>query len=201
VRSFAVVPAAGKSRRMGRPKLALPYQGGTVLEAVVRALKAGGVDHVVAVIGPHVVELEEPARRAGCEPLLLPDETPDMRSTVEAGLRWLEERFRPRPDDVWLLAPADHPTLDASVVHTLLDAASGSGASLAVPTFEGKRGHPTLLRWQHVEGIRALPRDQGINAYLRQNAGGVQEVPGGAAEVLWDLDTPDDYARLLGRRV
>ena len=33
---FAVIPAAGKSTRMGRPKLALPLEGDTVLGAVIR---------------------------------------------------------------------------------------------------------------------------------------------------------------------
>ncbi len=50
---FAVVPAAGRSSRMGRPKLSLPLGGRTVLEHVVIALRQGGVDEVLVVVGPH----------------------------------------------------------------------------------------------------------------------------------------------------
>ena len=36
---FALIPAAGKSTRMGRPKLALPLGEKTVLEHVIAALR------------------------------------------------------------------------------------------------------------------------------------------------------------------
>src|SRR5262249_51400158 len=119
-RTFAVLPAAGQSRRMGRPKLALPLGDRSVLERVIDALRQGGVEHVLVVIGPHVPALVPLAALAGAHTLLLPVETADMRSTVEQGLLWLEERFHPTSDDAWLLVPADHPTLDAAVVRELL---------------------------------------------------------------------------------
>src|SRR5205823_5578166 len=118
--TFAVIPAAGKSARMGRPKLALPLGGRTVLERVVASLREAGVEHVLVVIGPHVPQLAALAERAGAHVLQLAEETPDMRATVEAGLRWLEERFHPAPDDRWLLVPADHPTLNPLLVRLLL---------------------------------------------------------------------------------
>jgi molybdenum cofactor cytidylyltransferase len=195
--TFAVIPAAGKSVRMGRPKLALPLGDRTVLERVVAALREGGVDHVLVVIGPHVPELLPLAGRAGAHVLQLAEETPDMRATTEAGLRWLEERFRPRPDDQWLLVPADHPTLHPSLVQTLLRARGQSpDRSIVVPTHGGRRGHPTLIDWRHVAGMRALPAGEGLNVYLRRQAAETLELPVESADVLGDLDTPEDYERL-----
>src|SRR5262245_52670427 len=144
-RSFAVIPAAGQSTRMGRPKLSLPPGGRTVLERVVAAVRQGGVGATVVVIGPHVPELVPLAEAAGATPLLLAEQTPDMRATVEHGLRWLEERFRPAPEERWLLLPADHPTLDAALVRQLLEARSSrTDCSLVIPTFAGRRGHPAV---------------------------------------------------------
>jgi molybdenum cofactor cytidylyltransferase len=197
---FALVPAAGHSRRMGRPKLALPLGGRTVLEHAVAALRDGGADSVLVVLGPHVAELAPLAERAGADVLSLPETTPDMRATVEHGLRRLEERFRPGPDDAWLLCPADHPTLDGEVVRRLGEARSSApDRSIFVPTFEGRRGHPALIGWRHVEGIRALPPGVGLNVYLRHHAPQTAEVPVASAEVLTDLDTPDDYEPLRRR--
>jgi molybdenum cofactor cytidylyltransferase len=194
---LAVVPAAGHSTRMGRPKLALPLGGRTVLEVVVAALRDGGAEHVVVVIGPHVPELGPPAEAAVAEVCRLPEPTPDMRVTVEHGLRRLEERYRPRSDDAFLLAPGDHPAFDAGVVRALCAAyLSDPARSIVVPVHAGRRGHPTLIGWRHVAGIRALPPDRGIDAYLRGNAAETQEVPVAAAGVLFDLDTPEDYDRL-----
>ena len=66
--TFAIIPAAGHSTRMGRPKLSLPLGERTVLEHVIAALRQGGVDHVLVVVAPHVAELvplANAARRGG----------------------------------------------------------------------------------------------------------------------------------------
>ncbi len=93
---FAVLPAAGKSSRMGRPKLSLPLGQRTILEHVVAALRQAHVEHVLVVLGPHVGELAPLARTAGAHVCQLAEQTTDMRATVEQGLHWLEERFQPR---------------------------------------------------------------------------------------------------------
>lgn len=196
---FAIIPAAGKSRRMGRPKLLLPVGGRTVLERVVDALGAAGVDAVLVVTGGEPPELAAQARGAGAHVLLLERETADMRQTVEQGLAWIERTYRPTAVDAWLLAPADHPTLDPEVVRRLLGAwRSDPEASVVVPVHEGRRGHPVLIGWRHVEGVRAFPPGLGLDAYLRQHAAQTLLLPVGSPGVLLDLDTPEDYARLTG---
>ena len=198
--TLALLPAAGRSVRMGRPKLALPLGGRTVLEQVLRALREGGVVHTLVVVGPHVPELVPLAEAAGAHVCLLAEETADMRATVEHGLRWLEERFHPGPDDGWLLVPADHPALDAEVVRQLRRArAAHPDRSIFVPTFAGRRGHPALIAWGHVADIRAHPPGLGLNTYLRRCADQTVEVAVDSAGVLCDLDTPEDYERLRQR--
>src|SRR5438445_1910872 len=103
---FAVIPAAGHSTRMGRPKLALPLGDRTVLERVIDALKEAGAE-VLVILGPHVTELADPAQSAGAMVLELPEATPHMRATVEAGLAHLDAKFHPDPAEPWLLVPAD----------------------------------------------------------------------------------------------
>ena len=193
----AVVPAAGHSSRMGRPKLSLPLGEKTILEHVVTALRTGEADHVVVVIGPHVPELVPLAETAGAQVCRLAEPTPDMRTTVECGLRWVEDHLHPDSADAWLLAPADHPTLDPSAVRELCRSfRCDPSHSIIIPVFGGRRGHPALVAWKHVEGIRALPADRGINAYFREHASDVREVEVSSAGVLCDLDTPEDYERL-----
>ncbi len=198
MRTFAVVPAAGHSRRMGRPKLLLPLGGDTVLGRVVGALRRGGVDEVLVVAGPHVAELAALAEAAGASALTLDAETPDMRATVEHGLRWLEERRRPGPEDSWLLCPADHPALAAEVVADLLRARRDHpDRSVIIPTFEGRRGHPALIAWRLATEVSRLPPDQGLNSLLRARAAETLLLPVRADAVLWDLDTPEDFERLI----
>ena len=196
MRTYAVIPAAGLSRRMGRPKLLLPLGGRTVLERVVMALRDGGVDDVLVVAGPGGAALVDMATAAGAHSLQLADDTPDMRATVERGLAWIEERYRPAAEDGWLLQPADHPTVRGDVVRAVLDAVHPE-AAVVVPVHGGRRGHPVWMRWDGVAAIRALPAGAGLNAYVRAMAGRTVELPWADAEILRDLDTPADYEQLL----
>lgn len=200
MRTFGLIPAAGQSRRMARPKLALPLGDRTILERVVAVVRAGGVQEVLVVVGPATAFLQPLAERAGAAVHVLPAETSDMRGTIEAGLAWLDAKHHPQADDAWLLLPADHPTLEPAVIRALLGAAEDHpGHSIIVPSHDGQRGHPTLLRWRHVAGLGALPAGRGLNAYIRSHTEETLELPWPSAEVLVDLDTPQDYDGLLKR--
>jgi molybdenum cofactor cytidylyltransferase len=197
---LGLIPAAGISSRMGRPKLALPLGDGTVLSQVVTALQQAGVGRILVVVGPTVPELVPLAQAAGAAVLLLSNQTADMRATVEQGLSWLEDRFQPGDQDDWLLVPADHPTLSPAVIGQLQKAKEQSPHySIIVPTFQGQRGHPALLSWKHVAGIRMFSAQQGLNVYLRHQADETLQLPVDSSDILRDLDTPEDYEQL--RRV
>jgi CTP:molybdopterin cytidylyltransferase MocA len=196
---FAVVPAAGQSTRMGRPKLAMPWRGRTVLEHVVSTLQQGGADHIVVVLAPDANKLEPLAAKAGALVLVLEYPTLDMRQTVEHGLLWLENQYSPKPEDAWLLQPADHPGIESAVVQAVCSGYLGQRSnepSILVPVFQGRRGHPALIAWRHVPGIRSHPAGQGLDSYLRLHARETLELAVESGAILDDLDTPEDYERL-----
>jgi molybdenum cofactor cytidylyltransferase len=197
MRTFGLIPAAGKSSRMGRPKLLLPLAGKTVLDRVVASVRAGGVGEVLVVVAPGDLALREIAERAGAHVLQLLEDTAHMLHTCRHGLEWIAERFHPLPDDGWLLLPADHPTCRPEVVRALIDTALIHGdRSIVVPVHRERRGHPVWLRWHLVAAIRELPAERGLNALVREHGDGTLELPWASAEILSDLDTPEDYHRL-----
>jgi molybdenum cofactor cytidylyltransferase len=195
MRTFGLIPAAGKSRRMGRAKLTLALGHSTVLERVLHAVRAAGVADTLVVVAPDATELARLANAAGAHVLQLPEDTPDMRTTCMRGLAWLEERFHPEEGDGLLLLPADHPTVQPEVVHALL--AIAGTKSIIVPAHQGRRGHPTWLDWSHVAAIRARPPEEGLNTFIRALTEQTRELDWPTDDILRDLDTPDDYERLL----
>ena len=198
MRTFGLIPAAGKSRRMGRAKLTLPLGDKTVLEHVLSAVRSAGALDVLVVVAPDARELAELATTGGAHVLQLDADTPDMRTTAMRGLDWIEAHWQPRDEDGWLLLPADHPTVRAEVVRALLDAAhTNHEKTIVVPVHAGRRGHPTWLRWAHAAAIRTQPPDIGLNVYIRAHAAETLELTWPSDEILRDLDTPEDYARLL----
>jgi molybdenum cofactor cytidylyltransferase len=188
----AIVPAAGKSERMGRCKLTQRIDGLTVIERVVNGLREGGADQVVVVTGS--AEVRQFAESAGAAVVWLATATASMRETVEHGLNWLEAQFVLGGDDAWLLMPGDYPNVTAEPVRALCERFREvpSGAMLA-PVHEGARGHPILIPWRHVAGIRALPAQNGIDDYVRR--AGVVEIPVASCAILHDVDTPEDLER------
>jgi molybdenum cofactor cytidylyltransferase len=197
MRTFALLPAGGTSSRMGQAKLALCLGERTVLELVLDTVRSAQVSDILVVLGPQAAGLKALCESAGARALLLDGQTPDMRATVQRGLDWLEDNKRPEAGDAFLLLPSDHPTLSKEPVELLLKSASNaSSASIWVPVHEGRRGHPALIAWKHVPGIRVWPCDQGLNSYLRAHASETVEVTCPGADILHDLDTPEDYERL-----
>jgi len=195
---YALIPAAGKSRRMGRPKVSLPLGDRVVLEHVIFALQQAGIDDILVVLGPQVAELAPLVQRSGARVLLPSEPTHTMRATVEQGLTWLENRFHPRPRDSWFLVPADYPILEPPVLRKLLrKRQTNRRYSIFIPTYQGRRGHPALIAWKHVAAIRALPPEIGLNVFLRSHPKQTFEVPVDSPTILWDLDTPEDYRRIL----
>lgn len=162
LRSVALVPACGASRRMGTNKLLLSWQDSTILETVLKAWQASGVDQVVLITmadRPEVIELGE---SAGVSVASLTEVPPDMKGTVLAGLHWIERNQEASPGDVWLVAPADMPDLDPRTIDTVLAASEANPGKVVVPASGGQHGHPALFPWSLIPAVENLGPEQGL---------------------------------------
>lgn len=195
-RLFAVIPAGGLSRRMGRPKLLLPLGGETVIRRVLETLNAAGVSAVYVLIREDDEPLRAEVSRTGATIVTTPSATRDMRRSVELLLQAIRRDHQPDSKDGWLLCPADHPVLDADVVKHLIRAWRDSRQGIVVPVHDGRRGHPTILSWRYEEHVGRIPPDRGINWLLEANPDDIHEEPVESSGILTDLDTPADYDSL-----
>ncbi len=193
----AIIPAAGRSERMGRPKLLLPLGPRRVIEHVLDAIAASRIDRTIVVVPPAADELAAIARAAGADVARLDQQTPDMRSTILRGLAHAESICGPRPPAAFLLSPADHPLQSPKIIDELIARFRGSAQSIVIPTHGGRRGHPVLFSWKHVAAIRAIPFDRGLNQLVAELAKEVEECPSDDPRVVEDMDTPHDYERML----
>ena len=194
--SFAVIPAAGGSQRMGRPKLLLPWGAGTIIEAVLAAWRASDVTACVVVVHPQDEPLADLCRQSGVNVIAPPIAPPDMKQSVQFGLEFLRQRYDPRPPDVWLVAPGDIPRLSPKLIVALLAAHRPQQPEILIPTLAGQRGHPVLFPWQFSGEVAGLGDEEGLNQLSRRH--GVHEIPCDAweprgASVFADIDTPADY--------
>jgi molybdenum cofactor cytidylyltransferase len=192
----ALIPAAGRSRRMGTHKLLLTIGGQTIVRRLVESLRPVVRDVWILARGddePLQKELETIGR---VRAVIAESEPPEMRDSVERLLDAIEQTDHDRPEG-WMLIPADHPVVRANVLALLAAAFDSNPEAIHLPTHGGRRGHPAVFPWSTVTAVRALPRGRGIDAMVRGGAALVVEHETDEPSVLWDLDTPEDYERLM----
>jgi molybdenum cofactor cytidylyltransferase len=190
----AVIPAAGLSVRMGRPKLILPVGGAPLIARVVAAFRDGGAGRVIVVAAPAdapgASEIAGAARSEGAEVVVAASPPADMRASVELALDYLA---RGTPPTAILLAPGDSPGLNPAIVAIVIRKAAEAPGRIIVPRHGGRSGHPVLLPWGLAEAIPRLPAGVGVNALLAEHPGRIEAFDAGDPAVLSDLDTPEDY--------
>jgi molybdenum cofactor cytidylyltransferase len=196
-RLFAIIPAAGHSRRMGQPKLLLPLGTKTVLGRLLEALRHPRIARTVVIVRPDDAGLKRVVELAGATVIQPAHDPAEMRNSVEIGLQFLEDQDRLTADDGWILVPGDHPVLDPVAIDQLVSRWKAAPCPILIPTFQGRRGHPTFFSGSLAREVPRIPVDCGLNWLVRQHAAGVLEHAVDSPAVLTDLDTPDDYARLL----
>jgi molybdenum cofactor cytidylyltransferase len=185
----AIILAAGQSRRMRQPKMLLPWGETTVLGQVIATFKAADVDDILVVTGgarEQVEALVRDSARTIFNPNFAEGE---MLSSLQAGLAEL----RPEVEAV-LVGLGDQPQVQAGSVQLVVDEFHKSGASLIVPSFQMRRGHPWLVvrsHWGEIQGMHSsseTPRD-----FLNHHANDIHYVETDDPGILKDLDTPEDY--------
>lgn len=196
-RLFAVIPAAGHSRRMGRPKLLLPYQGTTIIGRLLETLRHPRIAVSCVVVRSDDNVLKQEAESHGAWVVSPNVDPPDMRTSVEFALANIAEKYQPAEHDAWLLIPADHPLLPLALLDELLTVWNVRQPDILAPSYQNRRGHPTIFRWSTVAAISEIPADRGLNWLLERFADRIVEWPCEHPEVTQDLDTPEDYERLL----
>ena len=192
MKSFAVIPAAGDSRRMGQPKLLMPWGDKCVIEKVLSAWNSSEVSHVVVVVRSDDQPLLARCKGTGIEVALVDAPTADMKASVQAGLAYISDQHSPSANDVWLVAPADLPQLSCEVINQALAAYRPESPQPVVPIQRGRRGHPALFPWSFVERVNALTESQGINALRTDSEISEVECRGATPR---DIDTTEDYRR------
>lgn len=190
-----VVLAAGASRRMGRLKPLLDFDGRTCLDLVLEACGGSGSRSVILVLG-HEAGWICTNCRLGPEVLVALNDRPErgQMSSVQTGLRALtgmEEGF--------YIFPVDHPLVEARDLERLGEAFRGreAGKSIVIPTFEGRRGHPILLALEHREAIRTLSDETPLHGHIRIHEDQIVHVPVENEGVVMRMNTDEEYRRVL----
>jgi len=195
-----IIPAAGRSERMGRQKLLLPLAGRPLIEHVLASAAASALDAVVLVVPADATELIQIAQRWPLELLRLAQPSEEMRVSVCAALEFAAGKWARRGVELeaFLLLPADQPGLKASTINAVIDRFrhARDGSLIVTACHAGRRGHPTLFAWKLAKSVGTIPLGRGLDYLLELHAERVAECELADPAVLADVDTPGDYEQL-----
>jgi molybdenum cofactor cytidylyltransferase len=189
----AIVLAAGQSKRMGQPKMALPWGNTTVIGQVVKTLLQATLQEIVVVTGGAKEQVEHALEGLPVRFIYNPDYGGgEMLHSLQTGLAACGEDV-----DAALVTLGDQPQMELDVVQLVIADYERTRAALVVPSYQMRRGHPWIIArslWPEVLSLRPPATMRSLFSTLD---GHIHYVLVGAPTILLDLDTPEDYQRYL----
>jgi len=195
-RVAALILAAGLSSRMGELKPLLPLGDGNVLESTTASFFKAGVTDIYVVIGHAAARIRDNYKDAGRVHLIYNEVyEAGMLTSVQAGMRAMEEGI-----SAFFMMPADYPLVNQKTIGSLARAFESAAASIIVPTFLGRTGHPCLISLRYREEILGGEFPHGMRTLLQRHEREILYLPVEDEAILWDMDTPDQYERMRQRK-
>ncbi len=184
---------------MGSSKALLAWRGTSLLDHQITALREAGVDRVVVVLG-HQPETLEPIvkDRQGVIWTINPDYAQGKTTSIKAGLNALNADELGKDEiSALLILNVDQPR-SPETVREVLRRHRETGKLITIPTFKGKGGHPIVLDSALLPELRSIREENfGVKAVVQAHADCTNRTEMPTAEVLWDLNTPEEYQAAL----
>lgn len=187
---FAVVLAAGQSRRYGSAKLLAELDGEALVARATRLAASVCADNSLLVVGHRADEIRRAAVAHRGAVVENRQYAAGIGSSISLAVRTLADRAA-----AILLMLADQPLITETHLRALLAAWSGADHEIIASAYAGVQGPPVLLPAGTFAELQLLSADHGAQALLRSPRFTTRCIACEAAAT--DIDTPDDLGALL----
>ncbi len=200
----ALILAAGQSKRMGQPKMLLPWGNVTVIEQVISVFVEAGVDEILVITGGVREQVEKVIKnnQQYSNVRTVYNEqyaSGEMLSSIQCGLQWLisaqesSRDARIKPQMAVLIGLGDQPQVEAGSVRQVMEAFLKTQSPIVVPSYHMRRGHPWLVAQSLWHELLELSPQQSPREFLNAHARDIHYVNADTLSILADLDTPEEY--------
>lgn len=192
----AIVLAAGESRRMGkRNKMELQINGQKLIRQTVSTLLESNVNKVIVVTGYQSDVIRSSLIGLPVVKVNNDDYEQGQMSSVHKGLSSINEIC-----DGIMVCLGDQPLLNSEDINYLIKVFyQRPYGSILVPTYKGQRGNPIILSYEHRVQILNGESNLGCRKLIEKNPESVYTIEMENAHVITDIDSPDDYEKLMQR--
>ncbi len=185
----AIVLAAGRSRRMGSSKPLLPLGERTVLQQVLLALEEAQSDRILVVLGAQGKPIADSLAGFAVSILWNRAENSEMIDSLRTALPLL-----PQKEHGVIICLGDQPLIAPATYRHLADHYQAHPEAIVQPRCKGRKGHPVLVPSKLLRELATYPT---LRDLLTVYAERLQLVDVDDPGILIDLDTPEDYQRVL----
>ncbi|NIM57698.1 MAG: NTP transferase domain-containing protein [Candidatus Aminicenantes bacterium] len=189
---WAMILAAGESKRMGKPKLLLPFGDKTIIETIVQTVVSSKVEKTLVILGSEREKIEEKIKNYPVKIVYNRDFRSGMLSSVQCGLEALPEEAK-----AVLVVLGDQPKISTTVINKLIDAYKSSGKGIVLPVYKKERGHPVLVDVKYREEVKNLSPEVGLRGTVYNHPEDILEVEVETPSIFQDIDDQSDYKKEL----
>jgi molybdenum cofactor cytidylyltransferase len=184
-----IILAGGESKRMGFPKLLLPYQATSLLTHTIQNAKAITND-IVVVVGKYAELYQKEAEKSEVNVIENPDWQEGLASSLRVGIKSLVNT------ELALILLPDQPFVSVEHLQTLIERQKQTQAELVFSSYQGTLGAPTVIHHSLFDQVQNLKGNVGAKALIREGVT-VAKVD---LENALDIDTPEDVMKLKAER-
>jgi len=191
-----VILGAGRSSRMGRPKLLLPWGDTTILGHLIAQWTNLGAAQIAVVCQPNDTPLHAELDRLqfpAAHRIPNPDPDRGMFSSIQCAASW--PGWLPQVDSL-ALALGDQPHLSAATLNEILAFARAHQEKICQPARAGHGRHPLFLPISIFQQITAA-KVETLKQFLAAHSSSLQLLELSDSALDLDLDRPEDYQRAL----
>ena len=187
-----IILAAGESRRLGKPKQLLDWRGQPFVRAVTRTALEAGLDPVIVVTGANRENVEAAIEDLTAKVMANKDWPEGQGSSIKKGVQVLNFE-NPVGAAIFLLV--DQPQVTASILRALIEKHAEGLYPVVAPIVIDRRANPVLFDRVTFPDLLELEGDVGGRAILHKH--NVEYLPWHDDRLLLDVDTPEQYQRLI----